>query len=93
MYQLLQSNTAEQERAYGSNEELVNASLLSFLQVVCAMHPDVDSDWNQARVHLTFDFRKVTVYFMTGRDNLAIQTRSRKEMKWRTEEVLPWTLK
>ncbi|KAJ5531822.1 hypothetical protein N7527_005215 [Penicillium freii] len=57
--QLLQSHTAEQERAYGNNEELINSSLLSFLQVVCATHPDVDSDWNPARVHLTFDFRKV----------------------------------
>ncbi|CAI7641125.1 unnamed protein product [Penicillium viridicatum] len=57
--QLLQSDTAEQERAYGNNEELINSSLLSFLQIVCATHPDVDSDWNPARVHLTFDFRKV----------------------------------
>jgi hypothetical protein len=59
VHQLLHSDAAEQERAYGRNEELVNSSLLSFLQVVCAMHPDVDSDWNPARVHLTFDFRKV----------------------------------
>ncbi|KAJ5500950.1 hypothetical protein N7527_012071 [Penicillium freii] len=33
VYQLLQSDAAEQERAYGSSEELVNASLISFLQV------------------------------------------------------------
>ena len=59
VHQLLYSDAAEQERAYGRNEELVNSSLFSFLQVVCAMHPDVDSDWNPARVHLTFDFRNV----------------------------------
>ena len=50
---------------YGNNEELVNFSLLSFLQVVCATHSDVDSDWNLVRVHLTFDFRKVK----TDREN------------------------
>ncbi|KAJ5800604.1 uncharacterized protein N7518_002672 [Penicillium psychrosexuale] len=37
----------DEERAYDKNEELVNASLVIFLQAVCAKHSDVDSDWNQ----------------------------------------------
>lgn len=61
LYQLLNPGPTKEERAYGKNEELVNASLVNFLQAVCAKHRDVDSDWNPARVKLTFDFTKVKI--------------------------------
>jgi hypothetical protein len=57
--QFLNRGPTKNERAYDKNEELVNASLINFLQAVCAKHRDVDSDWNPARVKLTFDFRDV----------------------------------
>lgn len=49
----------KEERAYRQNEELVNTSFVNFLQAVCAMHPEVSSDWNPARINLNFDFKKV----------------------------------
>ncbi|KAJ5555738.1 hypothetical protein N7461_004208 [Penicillium sp. DV-2018c] len=61
LFQLLNPGSTKKERACGNrkNEELVNASLVNFLQAVCAKHRNVDSDWNPARVKLTFDFMKV----------------------------------
>ena len=38
---LLNSVPTNEKRAYDSNEALVNASLVNFLQAVCAKHPDV----------------------------------------------------
>jgi hypothetical protein len=64
--QLIESTPMEGERAYVNNEELVNASLLSFLQAICATHPNVDSDWNPTRVHLTLDFGDVKKSKETG---------------------------
>jgi hypothetical protein len=57
--QFLNPGPTKNERAYDKNEELVNASLINFLQAVCALNRDVDSDFNPARVKLTFDFRNV----------------------------------
>ncbi|KAI1832719.1 hypothetical protein DTO006G1_1583 [Penicillium roqueforti] len=51
--------TSKVKKAYGMNEELVNMSLVNFIQAVCACHPGLDINCNPARVHLTFDFRRV----------------------------------
>ncbi|KAJ5583094.1 hypothetical protein N7535_001714 [Penicillium sp. DV-2018c] len=56
--QMLDSRS-DVKRAYGINEELVNMSLVNFIQAICACHPGLDMNCNPARVHLTFDFREV----------------------------------
>ncbi|KAJ5581616.1 hypothetical protein N7535_000236 [Penicillium sp. DV-2018c] len=66
LIQILKSGPTTNQRAYGKNEELVNASLVNFLQAVCGKHRDVHSDWNPARVKLTFDFRKIKMGKETG---------------------------
>ncbi|KAF3394241.1 hypothetical protein F1880_005531 [Penicillium rolfsii] len=66
LYLLLNPGPTREEKAYDKNEELVNASLVNFLQAVCAKHPDVDSNWDPARVKLTFDFTKVKTDKQTG---------------------------
>ncbi|KAJ5566533.1 hypothetical protein N7535_008171 [Penicillium sp. DV-2018c] len=55
LFQLLNLGPTKKERAYGKNEELVNASRVNFLQAVCAKYRNLDSDWNPARVKLTFE--------------------------------------
>lgn len=61
-----------EERAYDKNEELVNASLVIFLQAVCAKHSDVDSDRNQRGLNHWLNWSKM---FYSGRTS---QTRRSK---------------
>lgn len=59
-YQVSQSlERSPVRKAYEMNEELVNMSLVNFFQAVCACQPGLEINCNPARVHLTFDFRKV----------------------------------
>ncbi|PKY00946.1 hypothetical protein P168DRAFT_285086 [Aspergillus campestris IBT 28561] len=43
------------------NEEVVNASLVSFLMAICMKHPKVQATWTPRRASLLAEFRKATM--------------------------------